>query len=791
MTRPQTQPLLAGIHGQSMVNQHLENSTISDGAPKVINLSDYDPSPDEISLLKRGLKFCPTPEKPDLLNLEVDIAELLRKVELVNYFSTFKDTSDKEEVLLKKTSNFQPLPSRDPYLSSICSQIRDFATTLHTLPTKWKNNITPGERQALHNLENNKTIRITRVDKGGSVVILNRDDYIHKVNASLNNHDIYKKLPQNTDKKVITRINTFTAKYRSCFDKMGKEKKYIADFDFTTANLYGLPKIHKSKVIKSELINSNNGYLKITKEVDLAFRLINGGTNSPTAKLSEVVDILLKPFCPKVPSYIKDYVDFLNKLPQVPVDSLNDIKFKTCDVVNMYGNITVELGIKAIWYWMSKFPELLNSRFPPEFVVEALEIIMKNSNFSFNGNFFTLVKGTATGTVTAPAYAILTMGYLEVLLYKQVKQKFGDIIHNYFVLHWKRYLDDCFIMWKESFGDFNEILILLNNLDPNINFTIDQSDTKVSFLNLLIYKDSNRILTDIYYKDTDTHDYLPFKSCHPRHVTTNIPGNLARMICTIVDDPVRRANRLQELFTWLSNSEYPHNVINEKFNYILSLDRDSLRQKTVKEEKKSITFVQTHNPKNPHVFWYLKQQFLSLTSSRKFGEIFKGYDFIKSERQPKNLGRILQKSNLKPVILPPGSVKCGVKKCGTCPYLLETNNVNFNTDAGAYTFKLFRHFSCYSTDIIYKITCKGCGLYYIGQTCYLRQRVTKHKSDIRNDAYRFQKVHTHIFKCAKEHVFPFTIVPFYHVKQGTVTARLTVEEYFRRKFNPQLNAVVN
>ena len=115
----------------------------------------------------------------------------------------------------------------------------------------------------------------------------------------------------------MRRVKTFTQKFRSCFDKKGKEKKYIEDFDFSTATLYGLPKIHKSKSIKSELVNSVNGYLKMNNCNDLTFRLINGCKNSPTSKLSEFIDLLLKPFCTKVPSYIRDYVDFLNKLPEV------------------------------------------------------------------------------------------------------------------------------------------------------------------------------------------------------------------------------------------------------------------------------------------------------------------------------------------------------------------------------------------------------------------------------------------------------------------------------------------
>ena len=771
-----------------MVTPQTLESQIGDSAPKIINLSDYEPSPDEISLLKRGLKFCPTPLKPDLLELEVNIAEFVRKLELTVHFSHSKESTE-DDCLIKKKSDFQPLPSRDPYFSNICHQIKDWASTLNTLPTpKWKNNILPGERRALDSLEANTDIRITKVDKGGSVLILNRQDYIDSVNTAISDQTLYQQLPTNPDIKAVSRVKTFTKKFRSCFDKKGKEKKYIEDFDFSTANLYGLPKIHKSKAIKSELGNSVNGYLKMNNCKDLKFRLINGCKNSPTSKLSEFIDILLKPFCTKVPSYVRDYVDFLNKLPEVSQNNIDDVTFITCDIINMYPNINIETGVKGVWYWLSKFPELLNPRFSPEFITEGLELIMSNSNFKFNGDFYTLLKGTATGTVAAPAYAILTMGYLEIKLYEQIKHKFGDIIHNYFVLNWKRFIDDCFIMWRKSFGNFSIVLDVLNNLDPNLKFTTDECDDKISFLNLLVYKDDNRVLTDIFYKDTDTHDYLPHNSCHPRHVSNNIPGNLARMICTIVDDPVRRSYRLQELFGWLSNSRYPHDVINQKFNHILSLDRNTLRNKVPKEEEKTLVFVQTHNPKNPHVFWYLRQKFDCLISSRKFGGIFKGYTIIKSERQTKNLGRILQKSDLSPVLLPPGNYKCNKSRCGTCAHMTECNNIPFNTETGVTNFKLLKHFSCYSTHVIYKISCTGCDAYYIGQTVYVRNRVTRHKCDIRNDAYRIQKVHTHIQDCTKVLPTSFTIVPFFQVKQKTLIARLTVEEYFRRKFQPILNA---
>ena len=78
---------------------------------------------------------------------------------------------------------------------------------------------------------------------------------------------------------------------------------------------------------------------------------------------------------------------------------------------------------------------------------------------------------------------------------------------------------------------------------------------------MLIKKTVDKIETDIYYKPTDSKQYLLFNSCHPKHVAANIPYNLARRICTIVDNTETRNIRLEELKTFLENQNYPKTLI--------------------------------------------------------------------------------------------------------------------------------------------------------------------------------------------------------------------------------------
>ena len=165
------------------------------------------------------------------------------------------------------------------------------------------------------------------------------------------------------------------------------------------------------------------------------------------------------------------------------------------------------------------------------------------------------------GTKMAPSYATLFMGYLEDTLYKKISTDFGKDVGNYFQKNWLRYLDDCFIIWPKHFGDHNILFNTLNNLHPNIKFTTNTNNQETPFLDIMVSISNRQLHTDIYYKPTDTHQYLHFKSCHPRHTKTNIPYNLARRICTIVSCNTKREERLNDLKRMLLERAYPLTLI--------------------------------------------------------------------------------------------------------------------------------------------------------------------------------------------------------------------------------------
>ena len=57
--------------------------------------------------------------------------------------------------------------------------------------------------------------------------------------------------------------------------------------------------------------------------------------------------------------------------------------------------------------------------------------------------------------------------------------------------------------------------------------------------------------------------------------------------------------------------------------------------------------------------------------------------------------------------------------------------------------------TCASSNLIYVITCRGCGENYIGQTgLTIRKRMTLHRQQIRDPATRMIPLSGHISECA-------------------------------------------
>ena len=271
-------------------------------------------------------------------------------------------------------------------------------------------------------------------------------------------------------------------------------KQYLIQSDVKPGRFYILPKVHKPGNPGRPIVSSNS---------------------HPTERLSHFVDYHLQPLVHKLPSFVKDTNDFLNKLLTIgnlPANSL----LVTLDVSSLYTNIPYNEGINACERFLRTSS---HKTIPTSTLCDLIRMILTMNNFSFNDNHYLQIHGTAMGTKMAPSYANLFLGFFEANALKNAP----------FQPHtWLRYIDDIFMIWTEGLDNLKIFIDYLNNIHSTIKFTSSHCSTNIPFLDVNVsLTDDGNISTDLYTKPTDKHQHLLYSSCHPLHTKKAIPFSLA------------------------------------------------------------------------------------------------------------------------------------------------------------------------------------------------------------------------------------------------------------------------
>ena len=176
-------------------------------------------------------------------------------------------------------------------------------------------------------MKNDKNIVIKVADKGSTVVVWDREDYIKEAEKQLEDSDVYEEVPDDPE-PLISTIHKMMEKIRKRGDLKKGTIKYFEVKDPKFARFYLLPKIHKRlNNVPGRPVISNCGYY--------------------TENISAFFDFHLQPLAQAVKSYIKDTNEFLNKLCSLSKLSSNII-LCTVDAVGLYPNIPHEEGMSAL-----------------------------------------------------------------------------------------------------------------------------------------------------------------------------------------------------------------------------------------------------------------------------------------------------------------------------------------------------------------------------------------------------------------------------------------------------------
>ena len=165
-------------------------------SPTVINLTNVALDNDKISLLSRGLSFCPTPRQANHEEILDDLESYFRRLCLKEFFlDEDEDTSDSAETQtpFRPPSQWMPLKGKEAAIETYIKKVRmDVERQLKVNKNKQcADNLPSIERNAHQNLRQRTDIVIKPADKGSAVVVLSKEDYIKEADRQLNNQSYY------------------------------------------------------------------------------------------------------------------------------------------------------------------------------------------------------------------------------------------------------------------------------------------------------------------------------------------------------------------------------------------------------------------------------------------------------------------------------------------------------------------------------------------------------------------------------------------------------------------------
>ncbi len=588
------------------------------------------------------------------------------------------------------------------------------------------------------------------------LLFMNSQAYVSEVLRQLDNKTYYTKLDSDPSASIRQNIS-------DSLNEMGCENSHVTnEFDsfpsnIRTPNFYVLPKIHKEPDCSLPL--------------QYPGRPIVSACNASTVNISQYVDYVLKPSMQTLPSYVKDTTDFINKIKHTKFKS-KDSYLVTLDVASLYTNIPHQDGIDAATHFLhnQSNPGHLSSNE----ISKLIALVLENNHFKFDNDHYLQKMGTAMGSAMAPAYASLFMGKLE--------QDFLDACVIKPTI-WLRFLDDIFMIWDGSLNELNTFICDLNKCHPTIKFTHQISQNSVSFLDVRVAKDDSlNVVTDVFVKETNTHQYLNYTSCHPKACKNGIPYSQAKRYRRIISADDKFNACLPVLREYFLERKYPISVIDDAFQKVATMSQEDALQPITRDENVVIPFTVYYNPSLPnigssiHKYWDL----LNLSSNYGVRHIHNHFKPMVAYKRPKNLQDYLVSSIYrKDDDSVSSSSMCNRRRCSHCQHI--TIGSSFTSHITDKTYNMRHDTNCSTKDVIYMITCKKCSKQYVGQTSQpVSKRMNSHRFDINNcmDPAFSTHVATH-FNMDQHSMADFSFVPIDCVTNGL--DRLCKETYWIHK----------
>lgn len=645
----------------------------------------------QIKLLEKGLTFIcsPKPRRDQRLELQFDAQSYHRRIELALYFKDNQQKFDKTNFNQRFIQPSQWRPPRDklpPEMAMLIKQ--DLKTIQHLdLSTSVKANISEEEEKELYKLKTNHNLVVKPADKGGSVVIMDRDQYILEAERQLKDPAFYKELEKPLYPQTKGEVKQILESLHKQKYINAKQKQYLmGPTEPRIRKFYILPKIHKPKekwTIPGEIPPG---------------RPIVSDCSSDTYGTAELLEFYLTPLAQKHWAYVKDTGDFINKIRDLPIPQ--EALFLTIDINNLYTTIPIPEGIEAVRKAFLKHPD---PRRPDRELLKLLEINLTKNDFEFNNKIYLQLTGTAMGKRFAPGFAGLFMNEWDDAVLQKAPKK---------PLVYLRYLDDIFVCWTHGEEELTQFLTLLNTHNPAITIKHTMSEVSVDFLDTTVYKGPNfctthRVDIKMFFKETDSHALLYTSSYHPRNTFKGIiKSQLIRFnrICTRIEDFYYA---MKVLFKALRSRGYTRTFLRQCYKTF---------QDQGEKRPQILPFVTTYTPASLALASKYKNSFFQFITSQG---LLPRYGTVNAFKKNVNLKQLLVRASLP-------TAQNFEKPEPTALTKIFTRLRWVKNKTTGQVHQIQQRFGPNTTNCVYLIFCNICGVQYVG----IHLTLDTHSTDI-------------------------------------------------------------
>jgi hypothetical protein len=398
---------------------------------------------------------------------------------------------------------------------------------LHNQPVR--SNITLEERKALQILRRDDSIIVKPSDKSKGFVVLDKNDYVDKLNQFVLADGQFTKVTKDPTKHDEAKVKRILADLKETIPEYISAA--ITPSHSRCAELYALIKDHKP---------------------DNPARPISSTCGTPCEGISWLVDRILSQLLPFIPTYVRNSYDFLENLKSAfPNGYPEGTILFSLDVVSLYNNIPINEGIDACIEFLSEHSSEVNTFGLSTSDVETLlKFILNNNNCRFGYEIYHQELGIAMGNRLAPALAIIFMHVFESKAVNSYHLK-----PNFLV----RYVDDYFGIWTHGHQELLNFSTYLNNIHPTIKFTVEHSydNGYLPFLDISLSIRNGELQHELFIKPTHSGICLNFNSSHPISVKRGLVHSQLLRARRLSSSPATFESGQKKIADILRNNDYP------------------------------------------------------------------------------------------------------------------------------------------------------------------------------------------------------------------------------------------